>query len=73
VHTRDGRELTHFVPAQKGGPGNPLTWDEIAVKFEANASAVLPQEHVAKLITMIGNLEAVEDAAELLKLCRTAA
>lgn len=73
VHTRDRRELTHFVPAQKGGPGNPLTWDEIAVKFEANASALLPKEPVAKLITMIGNLEAVEDAAELLRLCRTAA
>ncbi len=70
IHTRDGRELSHFVPAQKGDPKNPLSWDELLIKFRANALSVLPQAQVERLVEMLGAIETVSDVAELLALCR---
>ena len=71
IRTTDGRELSHFVPDQKGGHLNPLSWGELAAKFRANASAVLTQVQVESLIVMIRDIEAVNDIAELLRLCRS--
>ena len=72
VMTTDGRTLDHAVTAQKGGPKNPLTWDEMAAKFTGNAETVLPASRVAQLVDRIGRLEAEPDVADLLALCRPA-
>jgi 2-methylcitrate dehydratase PrpD len=70
IHTADGRALTHFVPAQKGDPKNPLSWDELLIKFRANALSVLPKAQVERLVDMLGAIEKVSDVADLLALCR---
>lgn len=70
VHTADGRKLSHFIPAQKGDPRNPLSWDDLVAKFRANALAVLPEGQVDRLTLMVRDLEAVGDNAELMRLCR---
>lgn len=49
VRTRDGRELTEELRHQRGGRENPLTSDEIAAKFRANAALALADRDVARL------------------------
>ena len=71
IRTADRRELSHFIPAQKGGHLNPLSWDELAAKFRANALAVLTHVKGESLIAMIRDLETVGDIAELMHLCRS--
>ena len=70
ISTRDGRTLGHFIPVQKGKHSNPMTWDELVVKFSANASAVLSSRQVKALPPMISDLASLADATDLLKLCR---
>ena len=70
ISTHDGRELSHFVPIQKGKYLNPMSWEELATKFRANAVTALPQGQVETLTAMIRNLENLEDVAELMRLCR---
>lgn len=70
IRTTDGRELSHFVPDQKGEYTNPLTWDELVAKFESNAGSVLPPPRVERLISELGDLENLDDVGELGRLCR---
>jgi 2-methylcitrate dehydratase PrpD len=44
VRLRDGGELEERVEVNRGGPGNPLSADELATKFRLNASRVLTAE-----------------------------
>ena len=70
IRTTDGRDLSHFIPSQKGDHLNPLSWDELVVKFSANALAALPKANVDKLVPMLHKIEDVKDVAELTRLCR---
>ena len=69
IHTKDGREFSHFIPIQKGKHSNPMNWEELAAKFRANAQAVLPQAQVDALITMVRDLDKLDDVAKLTRLC----
>jgi 2-methylcitrate dehydratase PrpD len=44
VRLRDGGELQERVEVNRGGPGNPLSADELATKFRLNAARVLTEE-----------------------------
>ena len=70
VRTRDGRELAHFIPVQKGKHLNPMSWDELGAKFSANAALVLPAERAAPLLDMIAGIEQLDDVRRLAALCR---
>ena len=70
IRTCDGREFSHFIPAQKGDPRNPLSHDELVAKFRANALTALPEGQVQRLAAMVRDLETVTDIAELTRLCR---
>lgn len=70
VNTVDGQTLSHFVPAQKGDPRNPVTWDELVSKFRATAGLVLPQPRVDAFLRMVQQLEHVKDIAALMRLCQ---
>jgi 2-methylcitrate dehydratase PrpD len=56
VRTRGGSVLTHRVESSRGGPGNPLTAEEIALKFRLNAQRALPAARVADLQHAIHDL-----------------
>lgn len=73
VRLRDGRELEHFIPVQKGKHLNPMSWAELAAKFSANAALVLPAERTAPLVDMIAGIEKLDDVRRLSALCRSAA
>ena len=42
--TRTGEELEARVEVNRGGPGNPLSDEELARKFHDNAVRSLPEE-----------------------------
>lgn len=44
VTTTDGRTLTEEVLVNRGGPGNPLSDEELATKFAVNVDGLLPDE-----------------------------
>lgn len=68
ITTTDGRSLTHAMDYPKGDPRDPMTLEELDVKFNALAEPVLSAERRARLREMVFALERVEDVAELLPL-----
>jgi 2-methylcitrate dehydratase PrpD len=49
VHTRDGRELRHAEPVNRGADERPLSRADIVAKFEDNAGRVLGKKSVRSL------------------------
>jgi hypothetical protein len=49
VTTRTGEELEAASRSNRGGPGNPLSDEELARKFHDNAVRSLPEERAAEL------------------------
>lgn len=70
VTMSDGRVLQEFVPVQKGDHSNPLSWDELLVKFRANASAVLPADNIEPLADLLRDIDAVPNVSEITRLLR---
>lgn len=62
---RDGREVEHLEPINRGNPDNPLAPEEVRAKFKDNASLVLPVERIERIFESIGSLEKIPDVAEL--------
>jgi 2-methylcitrate dehydratase PrpD len=67
VRTRDGRELVEEVLANRGGPGRPLTFDELATKFADNATRLLPPPAVAALRDEVSRLDSRPEVTTLLE------
>jgi 2-methylcitrate dehydratase PrpD len=68
---KDGRELEERVDVNRGGPGNPLSADELATKFRLNAARVLPAEVSARITELTYGLAELGDLTELTGLLRT--
>ncbi|NBH07220.1 MmgE/PrpD family protein, partial [Amycolatopsis sp. SID8362] len=68
---RDGSELEERVDANRGGPQNPLSADELATKFRLNASRVLPEEVSERITKLTYGLAELADITELTGLLRS--
>lgn len=68
---KDGRELEERVDANRGGPQNPLSADELATKFRLNAARVLPAEVSARITELTYGLPTLDDLTELTSLLHT--
>jgi 2-methylcitrate dehydratase PrpD len=68
---KDGRELEERVDANRGGPENPLSADELATKFRLNAARVLPAEVSTRITELTYGLAELADLTELTGLLRT--
>jgi len=69
VTTRTGEELEARVEVNRGGPGNPLSDEELARKFHDNAVRSLPEERAAELAARtlaLPHAQSVEDLTALL-------
>ena len=66
VTTTDGREVTEAVLANRGGPQRPLSYDELALKFEDNAARLLSPEAIATARRLVSRLAELPAAASLL-------
>jgi 2-methylcitrate dehydratase PrpD len=53
VRTRSGELLEEKVLANRGGPGNPLSVDELRLKFSTNAGRVLEPDQTQKVAESI--------------------
>ncbi|WP_326948466.1 MmgE/PrpD family protein [Amycolatopsis sp. NBC_01307] len=71
VRLRDGRELEERVDANRGGPQNPLSAEELATKFRLNAARVLPEEVSTRVTELTYGLAELADLGELTALLRT--
>jgi 2-methylcitrate dehydratase len=68
ITTNDGKSYSTRVDVPKGDPRDPMTEDEIAVKFNALGGDVIGKDQCKKLQQFIMNLETAEKLDELLEL-----
>jgi len=68
ITTNDGKSYFTRVDVPKGDPRDPMTEDEIAVKFNALGGDVIGKEQCKKLRKFIMNLDRAENVDELLAL-----
>jgi 2-methylcitrate dehydratase PrpD len=74
VHLRDGRMLKDQADFAKGSPADPMTFQEVAVKFRGCAAyATWPKEKTEMLIETVSKLEQSSDVRELSALLRSSA
>jgi 2-methylcitrate dehydratase len=68
ITTNDGKDYSTRVDVPKGDPRDPMTEDEIAVKFNALGGDVIGKNQCEKLRQCIMNLENLGNLGELLEL-----
>lgn len=70
IKLKDGRELSHEVAIPKGDPPNPMTEEELALKYRDCASFVLSPQETQKSLEMVSHLEDLKDITQLMELLR---
>ena len=67
IHLKDGKVLQCRADFAKGSPANPMTYDEVATKFQGNAAfAKWPKQNADALVELVRTLENVDDVRRLL-------
>lgn len=61
----DGREIEERVDANRGGPGNPLSADELATKFRLNATRVVSEDRADRITELVYGLAGITDVGEV--------
>lgn len=70
IHLKGGRVITGRADFGKGSPSNPMTYDEVAEKFQGCADyAKWPADRARKIIEMVRQLESVKDMRSISSLC----
>ena len=68
IITEDGTLYRGRVEHAKGEPENMLTDAEFETKFRFMAGDILPEGQIAELVDRIGQLEALDDVGQLVRL-----
>lgn len=68
VRVKDGRSFRKRVDSNKGRQDNPLSREELEVKFMSLAERVVGNLRAREIISMISRLEVLEDAGDLVRL-----
>jgi 2-methylcitrate dehydratase len=68
ITTMDGRKLTHQLDVPKGDPRDPMTVDDLQVKFDALAEPVMSEKRRRQLKDVIFSVEYLKDVRDLMKL-----
>jgi len=68
VRTRDGALLEERVDANRGGPGNPLSAEELATKFRLNAARRVPEARADQITDLVHGLADLADLGRLTSL-----
>jgi 2-methylcitrate dehydratase len=69
VRTTDGRTFTRQVDVPKGDPRDPMTMEDLQVKFDALAGPVMSEERRVALREAVLTLDKLDDVGGLLQLC----
>ena len=67
VRTKDSRELVAEVMANRGGPGWPLSYEELATKFRDNAGRLLDAATVTATERAVADLDHARSLDDLLE------
>ena len=62
IHLKDGREVSDSIEATT----NTLRGHQVDIKFEANASQVLPSDQAKKALELLHNLKNLSDVTEMM-------
>jgi 2-methylcitrate dehydratase len=73
ITTNDGKSHSTRVDVPKGDPRDPMTEEEIAVKFTALGGDVIGKDQCEKLQKCIMSLDSAHNVAELLELTKACA
>ena len=68
ITTTDGRELVNERDIPKGDPRDPMTLEELEIKFDALASPVMSDSRRAALKYCVFSLEKLDDVGQLMAL-----
>jgi 2-methylcitrate dehydratase PrpD len=63
----NGAEYSHKVVTPKGDPQNPMTEDDLSMKFKDCARLVLPQIETEKVLEMVRKVESLGNVSDLMK------
>ena len=66
IRLKSGETWEKRVMANRGGPGNPLSDDELFVKFKLNAERCLTTAQIARLAETIQRLDRLERIDEVM-------
>jgi 2-methylcitrate dehydratase len=69
IETTGGEILERRIDVPKGDARDPMTPEELAVKFEALASPSFSRERMERIRSAVFGLERMEKASELMALC----
>ncbi len=68
ITMNDGCAYEEIEEFNRGSVENPMTYEELLAKFDANAAGLLPLQTRASLADQIAMLETMPDASEVLRL-----
>ena len=70
IRLLDGRTISGRADFAKGNPADPMTYDDVAAKFEDCARfAAWPNDKIAVIVESVRTLEEIKDVRTLAKLC----
>ena len=73
LRLRDGTELAHFEPINRGAEGQLLSIEQVREKFLENCALTIPAAAAQQLWSTILGLDEMDDVTELMSLLRTKA
>jgi 2-methylcitrate dehydratase len=68
IETRDGKSFTHALDVPKGDPRDPMTLEELQVKFDALADPIMSEKRRAELSECVFSLESLDEVGRLMQL-----
>ncbi len=68
VHLTNGKQFEKYVRFPKGDPKNPLTWQELSVKFHSLATRVFPTAHCDRIVDSVKDMDSPAELRNVWKL-----
>jgi 2-methylcitrate dehydratase PrpD len=65
VRTHDGRSLAREILHRRASPENPVTWEDIKRKFNANVAGLLAPAAAERLVELSSGLEKLADVTAI--------
>src|ERR1700676_1184789 len=68
VQLTNGKELEKYVRFPKGDPENPLTWQELTIKFQSLATRVFPMTRCEEIVNSVKDMNSSTVLRDIWKL-----
>ena len=71
IRTKDGKVYSQHTDLPYGHPKRPMTWEDVVHKFQDclyHTAKPVPRDNMEKVIDMVGKLEDVADAGQIVRL-----